>query len=38
MYRRLAFDLGTVRDARFMPDGQSVIYGAAWNGDPLRSS
>ena len=36
MFRRLAFDLGTVRDARFMPDGQSVIYGAAWNGDPLR--
>ena len=35
-FRRLAFDLGTVRDARFMPDGQSVIYGAAWNGDPLR--
>ncbi len=36
VYRRLAFDLGTVRDARFMPDGQSVLYGAAWNGDPLR--
>ena len=35
-FRRLAYDLGTVRDARFMPDGQSVIYGAAWNGDPLR--
>ena len=36
VFRRLAYDLGTVRDARFMPDGQSVIYGAAWNGDPLR--
>jgi len=35
-FRRLTFDLGTLRDARFMPDGQSVIYGAAWNGDPLR--
>ena len=35
-FRRLTFDLGTIRDARFMPDGQSVIYGAAWNGDPLR--
>ena len=35
-FRRLTFDLGTIRDARFMPDGQSVIYDAAWNGDPLR--
>jgi eukaryotic-like serine/threonine-protein kinase len=35
-FRRLTFDLGTIRDARFMPDGQSVIYSAALNGDPLR--
>jgi hypothetical protein len=35
-FRRLTFDKGTIRDARFTPDGQSVIYGAAWNGQPLK--
>jgi serine/threonine protein kinase len=34
--RRLTFDKGTIRDGRFMPDGQSIIYGAAWNGQPLK--
>ena len=35
-FRRLTFDKGTIRDGRFTPDGQSVIYGAAWNGKPLK--
>jgi hypothetical protein len=35
-FRRLTFDKGTLRDGRFMPDGQSIIYGAAWNGQPLK--
>jgi hypothetical protein len=35
-FRRLTFDKGTIRDGRFMPDGQSIIYGAAWNGQPLK--
>src|SRR5262245_22103020 len=35
-FRQLTFDKGTIRDARFMPDGQSIIYGAAWNGQPQK--
>jgi hypothetical protein len=35
-FRQLTFDKGTIRDARFTPDGQSIIYGAAWNGQPLK--
>jgi hypothetical protein len=35
-FRRLTSEQGTIRDARFTPDGQSVIYGAAWNGQPLK--
>jgi Tol biopolymer transport system component len=35
-FRRLTFERGTIRDARFTPDGQSVVYGAAWEGQPLR--
>ena len=35
-FRRLTFDKGTIRDGRFTPDGQSIIYGAAWNGLPLK--
>jgi Tol biopolymer transport system component/tRNA A-37 threonylcarbamoyl transferase component Bud32 len=33
---RLTFDRGTIRTARFTPDGKTVIYGAAWNGEPLK--
>jgi len=35
-FLRLTFDKGTIRDARFTPDGQSIIYGAAWKGQPLK--
>src|SRR5262245_59089655 len=35
-FRRLTFDKGTIRDGRFTPDGQSIVYGAAWNGQPLK--
>ena len=35
-FRQLTFERGTIRDARFAPDGQSVLYTAAWDGDPLR--
>jgi eukaryotic-like serine/threonine-protein kinase len=33
-YRRLTFEEGTVYSARFAPDGQSVVYAAAWNSKP----
>ena len=35
-FQRLTFQRGTIRSARFLPDGQSVIYGAAWNGAPTK--
>ena len=36
LYRPLTFNRGLVWSARFTPDGKSVVYGAAWNGEPLQ--
>jgi hypothetical protein len=33
-FRRLTFRRGNVLTARFAPDGQTVVYGAAWEGKP----
>jgi serine/threonine protein kinase/Tol biopolymer transport system component len=35
-YRRLTFEAGTIYSARFAPDGQSIVYSAAWNNNPVR--
>jgi len=35
-YQRVTFDAGTVYAARFSPDGQSIVYSAAWNGRPTQ--
>jgi hypothetical protein len=35
-YQRLTFNRGTIWNARFAPDGQSVVYSARWNGSPVR--
>jgi serine/threonine protein kinase len=35
-FNRLTFRHGTIRSARFSPDGKTILYGAAWDGDPLR--
>ena len=35
-YRRLSFEAGTVYSARFSPDGQNVVYAAAWNNKPIQ--
>jgi Tol biopolymer transport system component len=35
-FQRLTFRRGGVWSARFAPDGHTVIYGAAWDGDPIR--
>jgi WD40 repeat protein len=32
----LTFDQGYIWSARFTPDGQTVVYGAAWKGNPLQ--
>ncbi len=36
VYRRLTFEHGTVYSARFAPNGQSIVYSAAWNGKPMQ--
>jgi len=36
VFQRLTFEEGTIYSARFSPDGRSFVYGAAWNGQPLR--
>jgi len=33
---QITFRRGTVWNARFAPDGKSVIYGAAWEGNPVE--
>ncbi|MDL1950155.1 hypothetical protein FBQ97_10125 [Acidobacteria bacterium ACD] len=35
-YRQLTFRRGAVVSARFTPDGRTVVYGAAWEGAPIR--
>jgi eukaryotic-like serine/threonine-protein kinase len=35
-YQRVTFESGTVYAARFSPDGQSIVYSAAWNGRPTQ--
>ena len=36
VFERMTFARGMMRAARFAPDGQTVVYGAAWNGPPIR--
>jgi DNA-binding beta-propeller fold protein YncE/predicted Ser/Thr protein kinase len=35
-YQQLSFRRGEVYSARFAPDGQSVVYAAAWDGKPVE--
>jgi len=35
-YHRLTFQRGAVWGARFTPDGGTIVYGAAWDGNPSR--
>ena len=34
--KQLTFARGSIRAARFAPDGQTIVYGAAWDGRPLE--
>jgi Tol biopolymer transport system component/predicted Ser/Thr protein kinase len=34
--KQLTYSRGAVRTARFAPDGQTIVYGAAWEGLPLE--
>ncbi|HEV8611404.1 MAG TPA: protein kinase [Thermoanaerobaculia bacterium] len=35
-YQQITFGSGTIRAARFAPDGQTIVYSAGWDGKPLR--
>ncbi len=35
VYRQLTFRRGSIRSARFAPDGQTILYSAAWQGGPV---
>ena len=35
-FHRLTFRRGSIRMARFAPDGQTILYGAAWDGKPVE--
>ncbi len=35
-FHQLTFRRGSIASARFGPDGQTIIYGAAWEGKPLE--
>ncbi len=36
-FQRLTFRRGTVFSAQFAPDGQTILYSAAWDGQPIRT-
>jgi serine/threonine protein kinase/Tol biopolymer transport system component len=35
-FHRLTFRRGMIWSARFAPDGQTIVYGAAWDGKPIE--
>lgn len=35
-FRRLTFRRGSIRAARFAPGNQTIVYGAAWDGNPVE--
>jgi hypothetical protein len=35
-WQRLTFNTGFVHGARFAADGQTVLYSASWNGEPMQ--
>jgi serine/threonine protein kinase/Tol biopolymer transport system component len=36
LFDRLTYRRGFVVSARFTPDGENLVYGAAWDGEPVR--
>ncbi len=35
-FHAITFRRGTIRTARFAPDGQTIAYGARWDGNPIE--
>jgi Tol biopolymer transport system component/predicted Ser/Thr protein kinase len=36
-FQRLTYQRGTISSARFAPDGQTIVYGASWDGRPIET-
>ncbi len=36
-YTRLTYEKGTAWNGRFAPDGQTIVFGAAWDAKPVRT-
>jgi len=36
IYHQLTFRRGAIRSARFAPDGQTIVYSASWQGNPVE--
>ena len=36
VFRQLTFQRGEIHSARFAPDGQTIVYGASWEGRPVE--
>jgi eukaryotic-like serine/threonine-protein kinase len=36
LYHQLTFRRGSIRAARFAPDGQNILYSASWQGNPTE--
>ena len=36
LYHEITFRRGEIRSARFAPDGQTILYSAAWQGNPME--
>ncbi len=36
-FRQITFRAGNIAGGRFSPDGQTVVYSAAWEGEPLET-
>lgn len=36
LYHQMTFRRGSIRTARFAPDGQMVLYSASWQGNPIE--
>lgn len=37
LYHEITFRRGEIRSARFAPDGQTIYYSAAWQGNPVET-
>ena len=35
-FHRLTFQRGAIHSARFVPDGRTIVYGASWEGNPIK--